>query len=394
MSLAPFDLLDLTCRSLRGNLLRSALATLGVFMGVAAVSATLQVGSISRAVIAEQLQKRDPPQVTVGLLWGAGTKADNQLHLDDLTFLKQRLVGLKAVSALNWIGPARTVFQDRQLEAFVLGVSPDFLRTQGRTMAAGRFFTAADFETYRPVVVIDRFLAEQLFAAQPPVGERLYVNSRPYIVVGVVPTKLDDRGPPGGQVWLPMSAQSALTGRQEIGGIQLSARNLAELENLGEQAKQLLAQRQPGRKLWDRNNVEDILQQQQTLTLASRALTLVGLVSLLISGVGIANILIASVVERTPEIGLRRALGATRQEIMLQFVLEATLLSLIGGTAAIVSVHGLTRVVADRFQLPYRFEVNTAALALGSALGVGIGASLVPALRASQLDPVKALRSE
>jgi ABC-type transport system, involved in lipoprotein release, permease component len=109
--------------------------------------------------------------------------------------------------------------------------------------------------------------------------------------------------------------------------------------------------------------------------------------------VGIANITIAAVMERTPEIGLRRAIGATQRDIMLQFILEAVILSLVGGIVAIVTVHGLTTVVADVFKLPYKFDSNTAALALGAALGGG-GWELgfFPALRASQLDPVKALR--
>jgi len=97
--------------------------------------------------------------------------------------------------------------------------------------------------------------------------------------------------------------------------------------------------------------------------------------------------------ERTSEIGLRRAIGATRQDILLQFILEAALLSLLGGTVAIIAVHGLTLVVADTFNLPYQFESSTAALSLGSALLVGAGAGFLPALRASQLDPVTALRT-
>ncbi len=110
-------------------------------------------------------------------------------------------------------------------------------------------------------------------------------------------------------------------------------------------------------------------------------------------GVGIANITIATVAERTSEIGLKLAIGATKQDIMLQFILEAALLSVLGGTAALAVVHGLTLVVAGNFDLPYQFESFTAALSLGSALLVGMGAGFLPALRASQLNPVTALRS-
>jgi putative ABC transport system permease protein len=136
------------------------------------------------------------------------------------------------------------------------------------------------------------------------------------------------------------------------------------------------------------------LQQQEMLDMASQALAVVALISLLIGGVGIANVMIGTVAERTPEIGLRRAIGATRQDIMLQFILEAASLSLIGGIAALVTVHGMTLVAANTFRLPYQFEVGTGAIALTSALLVGIGAGLPPAMRASQLDPVKALHAE
>jgi putative ABC transport system permease protein len=259
---------------------------------------------------------------------------------------------------------------------------------------AGRFFTAADFASYRPVAVIDQFLAQKLFETKDAIGQRIYVNSRPYIVVGVVPTRVEEEEPPEGEIWISMALHSALTGSQDIGGLRLRPTTMQDLETLGKQAEQLLMQRFPGKGFWTWNNVKDIVEQQQTLELASRALAVVGLISLLVGGVGIANIMIASVTERTAEIGLRRAVGATQKDIMLQFVLEAAVLSVVGGVVALGVVHGLTATVAKTFKLPYQFESGTAALALGSAVLVGIGAGLPPALRASRLDPVKALRSE
>lgn len=393
MGISPFDLLALTCRSLGGNPMRSALTTFGVFMGVAAVNATLQVGSISRAVIAQQLAKRGAPQVSIYPQWEAG-KQFAQLKLEDMEFLRQRLLGLRAISAFNWAGDTQTVFQDKESNPPMSPVSQDFLLTSGKSLVTGRFFTAADFASYQPVAVIDQILANQLFQGQDPVGQRIYAGQRPYTVVGVVETKLDENAPPQGQLLVPMSVYNALIGNRDIGSIQMRPYQLEDVENLSNQAEQLLKQRFPGQNFLVWNNVEDILQQQQTLELASQGLTVVGLIALLVGGVGIANITIASVTERTREIGLRRALGATQSEIMLQFILEAVLLSLLGGTAALGAVHGLTVVVTDTFKLPYQFEGKTAALALGSALLVGVGAGFPPALRASQLDPVKALRSE
>jgi putative ABC transport system permease protein len=222
----------------------------------------------------------------------------------------------------------------------------------------------------------------------------IYVGDRPYVVVGVVATSLDENAPPTGQLYVPMSVYNALTGSRDIGRIQMRPYKLEDVEDLSHQAEELLQQRFPGQKFKFWNNVSDILQQQKNLEMASQGLTVVGAIALLVGGVGIANIMIASVAERTAEIGLRRAVGATQQEIMLQFILEATLLSLIGGTVGLGVVHGLTVMVTDTFNLPYQFDSSIATLALGSALLVGVGASLPPAVRASQIDPVKALRSE
>ncbi|MEH2171298.1 ABC transporter permease [Nostoc sp.] len=392
MALSSLDLLDITFRSLGKNPLRSGLTILGVFMGVAAVSATLQVGNISRTAIAQQLAKRGAPQVSIYADWDSGGRT-TQLKVEDMEYLRQRLTNLRAISAFNWGGPTLTVFQDKQATPPMSPVSQDFLLTSGKTLVSGRFFTAKDFAIFRPVAVIDQLLAEQLFQKQDPLGQMIYAGQRPYVIVGVIATSLDENAPPAGQLYVPMTVYNALTGSRDIGSIQIRPNKLENVEDLSDQAKELLQQRFPGFKFKYWSNVSDIVQQQKTLEMASQGLTAVGAIALLVGGVGIANIMIASVNERTAEIGLRRAIGATQREIMLQFILEAMLLSLIGGTAALGVVHGLTVVITDTFSLPYKFDSRIAVLAVGSALLVGVGASLLPAVRASQIDPVKALRS-
>ncbi|MEP6485680.1 ABC transporter permease [Microcoleus vaginatus GB2-A3] len=388
MSLSPLDLLRLTCISLSGNLLRSALTTVGVFMGVAAVSATLQVGNISRAVIAEQLAKREAPQFRITIWDDLGFK------LEDMEFLRHRLKGIQAISAAKWFGfNEKVIFQAEEAETNIFAVSEDHLLTSGRRLIAGRFFSPNDFTNYRPVVVIDEMLATQLFkGGTKPVDQRIYANGRPYIVVGVMESKEGFFDKIEAEMWVSMSVYKAMTGSQTIGGISVRPYNLKDIKRMEKQGKKVLKQRFPKAEVHTRNNVKKILEQQEILELASQGLLAVGVISLLVGGVGIANITIAAVMERTPEIGLRRAIGATQRDILLQFILEAVILSLAGGIAAIVTVHGLTVVVADVFKLPYKFDSNTAALALGAALAVGVGAGFFPALRASQLDPVKALR--
>lgn len=393
MSLSLFDLVSVTLKSLSSNPLRSALTTLGIFMGVVSVSATLQVGSISRVMIEDELAQREAPHIFMGL-WGVKGR---EATLEDLVFFRQQLNGLKAISAVNfvWELGSPTVFQGQEAEPNVLAISPSYLLTSGRRVLTGRAFTSADFSNFRQVVIIDQYLGKQLFQNQDPIGKIIFIGYNSFLVVGVIETKFDpEEEEPNGGLLIPMSTYSSLTGKQRILGIQMRPYKLKDMKKIEDQAKDLFKQRFPDSEFFAQNNVEDILQQRETFELASRGLAAVGIISLLIGGVGIANITIAAVMERTSEIGLRRALGATQNDILWQFILEAVLLSFIGGVAAIVTVHGLTLAVANTFKLPYEFKSNIAILSLSSALLVGVGAGFIPALRASQIEPVKALRSD
>lgn len=365
-------------------------------MGVAAVSGTLQVGTISRAVVAKQLAEREAPQIMVFPFDISNDEGWEfvDLKLEDINFLRNRLVGWRAIAAMTWAGSPETSFGDRQANARMTAVSQNFLETSGRSLVAGHFFTQADFDKYRPVVVIDEALVEALFPGTNPVGERIYIDGRPYFVRGVMETKLRNKWDrSNGEIVIPLSVYSALTGRRSVSRILIRPESLEKIQQMNERVSKLFKQRFSGRELYTTNNIKDIKEQQETLNTISRSLLGVGAIALLVGGVGIANITIATVMERTAEIGLRRAIGATQQEIMLQFILEAALLSLIGGLLAIGTVHGITMIVADTFELPYEFDLPTAGLALGAALFVGVGAGFFPALQASKLDPVKALRS-
>ncbi|VXD17315.1 ABC transporter permease [Planktothrix paucivesiculata] len=395
MGLSILSLIRLSCSSLVGNPVRSFLSGIGVFMGVAAVSATLQVKNISTAVIAQQLAERDAPQIEIYTPWNPITKQSVELSLDDIIILKKQLKGLKSISGSSWIWSEQAVFQNQKADPYLQAMTVDFLNTSGRKLIVGRAFNSSDFENYQPVVIIDQFLADKLFESIDPLGKTIYINFRPYVVVGIVVTKpLWSGQEPKGFVYVPMAIYSAVTGQKEINSLLLRPSKIENLDPMGEQAKKILEKKFSGYEFDFYKTAEDILERQKTLDSVSKALLVVGAISLIVGGVGIANITIASVIERTPEIGLRRAVGATQLDIMLQFILEATILSFVGGTIAVVTVHGATVVVAKQFKLPYEFEPKTAALALSSAILVGVGAGFFPALRASQLDPVKALRGE
>ncbi len=395
MTISPLDLLNLVYISLRGKLLRSALSTLGVFMGVVAVSAPLQVYYIGRAIIAREMAQREVPQVKIYPIFNPITSQFAELKLADLEFLRARLVGLRAISTDTPVSSRGSIwFRDRETNAELRAVSQEFLETTGRTLIRGRFFSPVDFYQYRPVVVIDELLQQKLFKGENPIGQRIYSEDRPYFVVGVTEHRQFLEEQPKGLVLMPITLHNAFKGRETIRTISLRPTNPQDLETLGNQAVQILEARFPGLKFWQGSNISDIKFRERLLNRVSIILLLVGSIALLVGGVGITNITIASVTERTSEIGLRRALGATQLDIMVQFIGEAIFLSLFGGAIAIATVHGITVVVADRFELPYQFSKTTAAVAIGSALVTGTAAAFFPARHGSKLDPVQALRSQ
>ncbi|MDY6802236.1 MAG: ABC transporter permease [Cyanobacteriota bacterium] len=392
MSLSPFDLISMTSSSLRGNLLRSSLTTLGVFMGVFAVTASLQVRSISSQVVAEQLAKKDVPHVRISV-WG-----EQELQLEHVEFLKQRLIGWKAIAGVAFANWDDLRFRDRTTEVRLQSISSGYFDALGTVAIKGNLFSDTEHEQYRSVAIIDELLETELFKAQNsrekdinPIGQLVYMEGKPYRVVGVI--KSSSGWVNQNVVLIPQSTYYASTASRDLSWLIIRPREAKDLERLGNQAEQLLQERLQPRYISQRNNLQDIQEQQTTLDMVSNSLLLLAGISLLVGGVGIANITIASVTERTKEIGLRRAIGATSYEIVLQFILEAVFLSLLGGVSAIITVHGLTVLVTDNHELPYQFEATTAVFSLSSALLVGVGAGFLPALQASKIDPVKALRS-
>lgn len=361
-------------------------------MGVFAVTASLQVRSISSQVVAEELAKKDVPHVRISL-WG-----QQELQLEHVEFLKQRLIGWKAIAGVAFADWGDVRFRDRTTEVRLQSISSGYFDALGTVAIKGNLFSDKEHEQYRSVAIIDELLETELFKAQNsrekdinPIGQRVYMEGKPYRVVGVI--KSSSGWVNQEVVLIPQSTYYASTASRDLSSLIIRPREAKDLEKLGNQAEQLLQERLQPRFIRQRNNFQDIKEQQTTLNMVSNSLLLLAGISLLVGGVGIANITIASVTERTKEIGLRRAIGATSFEIVLQFILEAVFLSLLGGAAAIITVHGLTVVVTDNFEFPYQFEPTTAVFSLGSALLVGVGAGFFPALQASKIDPVKALRS-
>ncbi len=389
MSLSSRDLCLAAWRSLAATPARSGLTALGVFLGAAAVSATLQVAAISRAIIANRLAAQEAPQITAS----ARSEGRHAVSSADLELLVEQVPGLEAASGSAFFKRGAALYGDRRVDLWVEAVSSQHLQTSGRQLQAGRFFSVAERDRLQAIAVVDEYLREQLFGEQPALNQQILVAGVPYTVIGVMESKLRSADSElRGEMLVPLSYYRALSGRQTLGWFQLRLAQLADLPQTEQAVETWLAARFPDAEISTSNNVMAIRDQQRTLRLASRSLLAVGIVALAIAGVGIANITLATVWERTGEIGLRRAVGARQRDILLQFVLEAVLVGTVGATTAVVSVTGLTRLVASHFELPYQFAVRDVVLTLSAALLVGVSASALPAYQASQIAPARALR--
>ncbi len=396
MALSPLDLSVMTLRALSGNWVRSSLTALSIFMGVAAVNATLNIEAISRQVIADRLAVMESPGFDPYIY--AEDRPDPAWDDAVMAEVERSIPQVIGISRTTWIwgGEVQYLGRTPPEAANVQAVSINHQRATGRRIIDGRFFDQADFDNYRAVVVIDEVLTQQLFEGQSPLGESIFINNNRFTVIGIIQSKpIWEDGKPNGTVWMTEAYGNLLQGRDGYSQVRVALRSLDNYAQVEEHLTAKLQELFPGYEVFLWGNVAGLYEEQQQQQASIRVLKGVGLLALVIGGVGIANITIAAIMERTREIGLRRAIGATDLEIMAQFIAEAALLSLIGGTAAVVAVHFATQAATTTvFEAPYQFRPQDAALSMGAAFVIGVGSSLLPALRITRIDVVQALRGE
>lgn len=361
------------------------------------MSATLTIAEITNTQIEQKLAERDQPFIIPYLDTESGFESA-EITDDDWVVLKRTIPMIRSISSISYSWQIRAVqFEGSEVkEVQTSGVSQNYIDTTGRRMVQGRFFNLVDFEQYHPVAIVDQKLATVLFKGQPAINQAIYVNGNRLVVIGVVETKTmgEESMRSSGALWLPKPLAKTFS-RFTFSTLQISPHRLEDLPMLQKQVKQVLESRHPHTSAFSYGNADDLVKERELQKTSSRALAIVGLIALAIGGVGIANITIAAVLERTKEIGLRRAIGATQLEIMLQFMLEAAILSVLGGSIAIVVVHGLTQLTTTTvIQVPYTFSLQNAVLSMGAAIMVGVGSSFFPALRATHIDVVAALSSD
>jgi putative ABC transport system permease protein len=388
------DLFSLTFTSLRTNPLRSFLSSLGVFMGVFAISGTLQVSDIGKTYLRKQLQQMESPQIFVYSPRNLITYEPEKYQLEDLEWLKNNLAGWSYIIPFENAGNGEISYKNKTINIQAQAVVPDFLPASGRKIISGSFFTRNDYQKNYPVIIIDEVVASSLFQGENCLGKMLYFQNKSYYIKGVIESKQTNIGnEKQGLILIPLSVYQSLISSPFFEQIIITPSHSQDLEKLQNQALKLLQQRFKNQDISAYSNIDSVKMLEKTLNVVTIILLLIGGIALVVGGVGIANITIASVVERTSEIGLRKAIGATQKDILIQFLLESTIISMTGGIMAIGIIQVITILVVNILTLPYQFNYQTPLISLSSAVFVGISSSFLSAKRASKLDPVIALRS-
>jgi putative ABC transport system permease protein len=393
--------------ALAANRLRSALTMLGVVIGVASVILMLAIGEGSRRRVAASIASLGSNQLIVlsgsasqgGLRSAAGTLPT--LTLDDAAAIGE-LTSVKAVAPLSQ-SPAQAVFSGRNKSTTITGSTPAYFAVNSMVLVAGSPFTEADVRASANVAVIGPTVARELFGDAMPVGQALRIQRQVFEVIGLLKPKGQGFG---GQdqddvIVVPITtAQRKLSGSSFAGSVGTIMVESAFPEQKGYSSEEItLLLRQRHRIASGADDdfaVRDLSALSETLKLTSTILSAllgsIAFISLLVGGIGIMNIMLVSVTERTREIGLRMALGARRASVLGQFLIEAVLLSLAGAFIGLALGFGAGWLIARTGALTPVYSSTSVALALAVAVAVGVIFGFWPARRAAALEPVEALR--
>jgi putative ABC transport system permease protein len=405
-------LLRVAMRALAVNKLRSSLTMLGIIIGVGAVIVMIAVGGGAQARVEEQIRSLGSNLLLIlsgtttsgGVRMGFGSNLT--ISEDDAAAITREVPEALAAPALR--GTAQIVWGNQNWSTVIFGVSPDYFEVRQWSFAAGGPFDATDVAGATKVCLIGQTVARQLFGGVDPVGQQIRIRRVPFTVIGVLEAKGQSMmgADQDDLILMPISTArkrvlgaTNLAKQRSVGTIWVKVREGYDMKAAEEQVRALLRQRhrlQPGQDDdFSLRNLEEVAATQEA---SSRVLALllaaVASVSLVVGGIGIMNIMLVSVTERTREIGLRMAVGARTRDILGQFLVEAVTLSLLGGLVGVALGTAAAFAVAQLAGWRIVLSLEAVLLAVAFAFVIGVFFGFYPARKAARLNPVEALRFE
>ncbi len=407
------DIFAIGLKGLLVNKLRALLSTLGIVFGVGAVIAMMSVGEGARQEAIEQIKLLGTNNIRIKQLTLTGEKREEALRIysrgltyRDALLVRDSLPGLITVASLKFIN-SEILFEGKEGSALVVGTDPEFVDVTNFRVGQGRFLTHFDLADTKTICILGHEIKEELFGFRDALGATIRIGDTRFTVVGVMEPKTVRKGRGtvikirniNRDVYVPITTALRRMNRTDRqSGIEEIAIRVTRAEKLTA-ANELITKiiKKKHREIKDFEVVipEELLAQaQRTQRLFNIIIGSIAAISLIVGGIGIMNIMLANVSERTREIGIRRAIGATKRDIMVQFLIEAVLICLVGGAIGAVLGFGIAQIIARFADWATAFSPSSVPIALGTAVVVGLVFGIIPARRAAALHPVQALRAE
>jgi putative ABC transport system permease protein len=398
------EVVSLAIDSFRASKVRFLLTMLGMVIGSASIILTVTVGMTGKRYAIDTISSLGPNKIEMQYSGGNivgpdNTTTNDYMTREDMTAVVDQVPGIVAYSPMLEVHDRISMGGGVTKDTMLLGVSPEYKRVRGLIVLAGRFFDDQDAAAHAKVAVLNLPLATELYGSpQAAIDNSISIKGVPLVIIGVFKESIDTFGQSeiGDQtILIPYEVARYFTGTDTLKEIFFTVANAKDVEDDAVKIKAIIQSRHRPTSVYRYQTFTDILATMGKIaTDLTVVLTLAAAITLIVSGVGIMNSMLANVQSRVREIGIRKALGATRREIRLQFLTEAVFLSLAGGILG--TILGLGIPLAIRYLTPYRIPVGwvSAPIALATSVIVGVIFGTVPANRAARLDPVETLKYE